>query len=174
MSESKPGTEPTVKEWPGVKMKFIIHKADGTPCNPGAVYFVLRFDYEQSDSNFARASRTAGRVFARTVANSHPELARDIEAVLDQTEWRPPCGCREAACPHEPMFDQVWRYGEDDGLVPRAAVEVQKEKDAKKNPYDIQCPRCDSQISKHCVDPLGGGIEYPHSERWRAVIRAKE
>lgn len=119
----------TVEENPGIKMKFVIHKADGTPCDPDATYFVLRLDREQSDSGFGWASRKAMEVFARGIENDHPALAEDIEACLRQLYYYP-CGCREAVCEHTPMFDRVWRYGEDDGLVPRAAVQAQKEKDA--------------------------------------------
>lgn len=94
----------------GIRMKYIIHKADGSPCNPNACYFVLRLDSE-GDPDFVEACRLAMSVFADQIDPSIPALASDIRACLTELD-RPPCGCREAACPHESMFSSIWRYGE--------------------------------------------------------------
>ncbi len=96
----------------GIKMKFHIRKADGSPISPEACYFVLRLDGEVSDENFMHASRRAMRVFAENIRDSIPALAEDIDACLDELE-RPPCGCREASCPHGPWISKVWRYGDE-------------------------------------------------------------
>ncbi len=95
----------------GIHMKFLLHKSDGSPCNPEACYFVLRLDNEGKDPEFAKASRRAAREFADAISLTLPALAEDIDACVSELE-RPPCGCREAACPHEPLFSRVWRYGE--------------------------------------------------------------
>ena len=95
----------------GIRMKFMLKKINVEPCDPMACYFVLRFDGEQSNEDYMHASRAAGRAFANVIREKMPSLANDIDLCLDELE-RWPCGCREAACPHEPLFSSVWRYGD--------------------------------------------------------------
>lgn len=87
----------------GVFGKYRIEKADGSAIDSEACYFVLRLDSDP-------AARAAMRTYARECGNA--KLADGIVACLDEIET-PPCGCREAACPHERMFSSVWRYGDE-------------------------------------------------------------
>ena len=86
----------------GAFMKYKISKADGSPVDPDACYFVLRLDTDD-------AARYAMRAYAEEIDND--DLANDILLCVDELE-RQPCGCREAMCPHEPMYgSKVWRHG---------------------------------------------------------------
>lgn len=87
----------------GVFGKYIIKKADGSQLAPEACYFVLRLDTDY-------AARRAMGQYARSVRKTNEDLANDIEQCIDELE-RPSCGCREAMCPHEPLFSAVWRVG---------------------------------------------------------------
>ena len=92
-----------MKDKRGVFMKYRITKADGGRVDPEACYFVLRLDKDP-------AARKAMVEYAEHCGNQ--TLYADIYACIDELE-RPPCNCREAACPHEPyMGSRVWRYGE--------------------------------------------------------------
>lgn len=95
---------------PGIYMKYIVHKSDGSECDPEACYFVLRLDTQP-------AARKAMRVYAEKIRGELPQLADDIEACCDEldAEHRTACNCREAQCPHTPMLplrSAVWRYGD--------------------------------------------------------------
>lgn len=85
----------------GVCGKYIIEKADGSPVDPEATYFVLRLDVDP-------AARAAMWAYAEATGNE--KLAGDITACLNELE-EPPCGCREADCPHARVFSSVWRHG---------------------------------------------------------------
>ena len=88
----------------GVYGKYRIEKANGDAVDPEACYFVLRLDTDA-------AARKAAAIYAEHCGNA--ELTDDIYRCINRLE-RPDCGCREANCPHEPMFDPVWRYGNTD------------------------------------------------------------
>ena len=94
------------KQKRGVYGKYVIEKADGSPVDPEACYFVLRLDTDP-------AARKAAAQYARSVRRKNAVFADDIERCLNELE-RPPCGCREAICSHTPMFSDVWRHGESD------------------------------------------------------------
>lgn len=85
----------------GIYGKYIIKKTDGSDIDPNACYFVLRLD---SDA----AAQDAARTYAEQTDNE--ELANDILMCLEELH-RPSCGCREASCPHEPLFSKVWTHG---------------------------------------------------------------
>lgn len=88
----------------GVYMKYQIHKADGSPCDPDATYFVLRLDKDP-------AARAAMLVYAEETDNE--ELANDILGCLE--DLAPPhCNCREANCSHARSLGlcRVWQYGQ--------------------------------------------------------------
>lgn len=89
----------------GIYGKYIIRKADGSDVDPEACYFVLRLDTDE-------AARKAARQYARSVRRKNSELADQIECCVEELEQLP-CGCREAMCPHERTFSDVWRHGGD-------------------------------------------------------------
>lgn len=90
----------------GVYGKYVITRRDNRKIDPDACLFVLRLDTDP-------AARKAMRQYARSCRRTNAALANDIERCLNELE-APPCGCREAICPHTPMFSQVWRYGESE------------------------------------------------------------
>jgi hypothetical protein len=59
----------------GLYGKYRIEKTDGTPTDPGAVYFTLRLDTD-------RHARAAIRAYMESCRGEAPELARDLERVL--------------------------------------------------------------------------------------------
>lgn len=91
----------------GIKMKYILTKADGSNVDSHACYFVLRLDTD-------KAARKAMRVYAAKCDNQ--SLQEDIIACLDWLDRPPPCTCggrdRHNWCPfHDPFLgNPVWRY----------------------------------------------------------------
>lgn len=95
----------------GIRMKYKVQKADDTPVDPEACYFVLRLDKDP-------AARSAMRTYAEHCDNT--ELAEDITRCLDWLDAPPPCICgggRDAGihCPfhdgHGVRGHPVWRHG---------------------------------------------------------------
>lgn len=62
--------------------KYHIEKADGSPCDPNAKYFVLRFDKDP----YARIALSA---YAKAIQVVDPEFAEDIGRILKETEVNP-------------------------------------------------------------------------------------
>jgi len=56
----------------GLYIKYHVEKADGTPVDPEAVYFVLRIDTD-------RDARSALWFYAERIAETAPELADDLK-----------------------------------------------------------------------------------------------
>ena len=63
----------------GYYEKYHITKRDGTPMDPNAKYFVLRFD---KDDVHGEASREALKAYAKKVEDAYPQLALDIYEIL--------------------------------------------------------------------------------------------
>lgn len=61
----------------GLYSKYIIEKADGSPVDPDAYYFVLRLDAD-------RAARHAARTYARDIESTNPGLAADLRAQCER------------------------------------------------------------------------------------------
>jgi hypothetical protein len=59
----------------GYYLKYKIEKADGTPLDPNAKYFVLRHDNSP-------AARVALAIYANEVKQEYPELAKDLWDIL--------------------------------------------------------------------------------------------
>lgn len=88
----------------GVYQKYKITKADGSPVDPEATYFVLRLDTDP-------AARAAARRYVDAVAADNDQLAGDILRCVDALEDGP-CGCRTAdECWHD-FGSGVWRAGQ--------------------------------------------------------------
>lgn len=60
----------------GVYGKYILKKANGADVDPGAVYFTLRLDTDVH-------ARAAIRAYIESCRAELPELARDLERVLE-------------------------------------------------------------------------------------------
>lgn len=82
----------------GWKHKYNIQKADGSPVDPKAKYFVLRYDARGDP-----VARAAMRAYAVNVQSVNPRLAKDIleRVVKEQKKVCPQCG----------GFKTVNRYG---------------------------------------------------------------
>ena len=88
------------------------------------------------------------------------EEREHIRAIAD--EWCQVCG-----------EDWPCRGSIDDEI--RAAVEVETERCAKKNPAAVPCPKnnCPADIGEPCEDERSGLFVPCHPERWQAAIRAR-
>jgi hypothetical protein len=65
----------------GLIKKYRIQKADGTPTDPKAEYFVLRLDYHrgtETDAAHVEACRAAIAEYARAIRPVLPKLAEDL------------------------------------------------------------------------------------------------
>jgi hypothetical protein len=85
----------------GVYGKYVLSKADGTPLDPEACYFVLRLDKD-------KAARMAAMEYARHCDNR--QLAVDLTACV--AELSAPCTCRgvdDGCARHPRTFSAVWR-----------------------------------------------------------------
>ena len=61
----------------GLHQRYIVHKADGSPVDPMATYFVLRLDPQGRDGLHVSACRAAARAYADAVQDgSSPHLAK--------------------------------------------------------------------------------------------------
>ena len=60
-----------MKDKKGLYLKYHIEKADGSPIDPNAEYFVLRIDKDP-------AARFAIRAYARFINNENPKFADDL------------------------------------------------------------------------------------------------
>lgn len=73
---------PTMLEPPrGLYGKYNVSKADGSPRDPNARYFVLRYD---KDDAHGEACRAALATYAKHIKSTLPELAADLEKILKE------------------------------------------------------------------------------------------
>ena len=97
----------------GIYGKYKLEKADGSPVDPDACYFVLRLDTDE-------AARAAMRVYASKCGN---EKLRD--SITECVEWLddpPGCTCgggrdMDVTCPFHDggmLGHPVWRHGGDE------------------------------------------------------------
>ena len=63
----------------GLYGKYIVQKADGSPTDPGAEYFVLRLDTD-------RIARAAARFYAVQIRHENPTLAQDLQRQCNEIE----------------------------------------------------------------------------------------
>ena len=70
----------------GLILKYRITKADGTPVNPKAKYFVLRYDANMKDKEFLKASCKALQNFCIDIVNQNPILGKELWCdIADET-----------------------------------------------------------------------------------------
>lgn len=79
---------PTKAENPGgLHQRYVVTRADGTPPDPRARYFVLRLDNAGSDANHIAACRAAARAYAAHVqASEVTHLQGVANGLLDLVE----------------------------------------------------------------------------------------
>jgi len=78
--------KPTVEDKrDGLKSKYQIRHADGTPCDENAVYFVLRLDFHNGcDPDHIKACRCAARTYAGQIIDHLPALSADLLKILNK------------------------------------------------------------------------------------------
>lgn len=77
---------PTKEENPdGLHGRYVISKADGSPVDPDAVYFVLRLDSGGSDHKHVAACRAALEAYGDKLDELEhlPELKSDVYQLID-------------------------------------------------------------------------------------------
>jgi hypothetical protein len=74
--EYRDRTEPP----PGLYGRYVVHKADGTPTDPRAVYFVLRLDSHGHDAGHIEACRKAAYTWCE---NAPPHLRQVADDLLN-------------------------------------------------------------------------------------------
>jgi hypothetical protein len=98
---------PSATENPtGLHRRYNVTKADGTPTDPNALYFVLRIDNKGDDAGHIRACRAALRAYAQWLplqpepGCAGEDLSDSVEDFLDELEKSQPLPGRFAAlCP---------------------------------------------------------------------------
>jgi hypothetical protein len=65
----------------GLYGKYRIEKTDGSAVDPKAVYFTLRLDTD-------RHARRAIQAYVESCREEQPELARDLEKLIEKLELR--------------------------------------------------------------------------------------
>ena len=66
----------------GLKLKYVMTKADGRPVDPNGMYFVLKLNSD--DPAHAHACQEAVLVYANLIEEHIPELARDLRTSVKQ------------------------------------------------------------------------------------------
>lgn len=88
LPQPDPGND--VPSTSGLKQKYIIQKVDGSPVEPLARYFVLRYD---EPYNWGSACRDTLRAFADRIEFFLPELAKDLRSEMLRYELPNDAAC---------------------------------------------------------------------------------
>lgn len=75
--------------------KYIIRKSDGSPTDPDARFFVLRYDENQDDKKHMEACRKALLTYANEIEDHLPLLAWDLRKLFNIDRWTRVKGERE-------------------------------------------------------------------------------
>jgi hypothetical protein len=67
----------------GLHRRYNVTKADGSPTDPKAVYFVLRLDWGGSDHGHIAACREAARAYFRAAPPHLKQMAVELAALVD-------------------------------------------------------------------------------------------
>jgi hypothetical protein len=62
----------------GLYRKYAITKANGSPCDPNAKYFVLRLDWNGSDKDHIEACRIAARAYVKNAPKRLQKVASEL------------------------------------------------------------------------------------------------
>lgn len=68
----------------GFHRRYNITKADGTPCDPRAVYLVLRLDNYGDDKEHIEACRLAAKKYVQEAPPHMRQMAKELAAMLDR------------------------------------------------------------------------------------------
>lgn len=79
----KGGWLPTPEENPnGLHGRYKVTKADGSPCDPKAIYFVLRIDGNGSDLEHIAACRLAAMKYVQNAPDHLQQMANELQSLL--------------------------------------------------------------------------------------------
>lgn len=75
----------------GLHRRYIVSRADGSPVDPSAVYFVLRLDSGGSDATHIAACRAAARAYWEFIRLNDPHgslgfLGADLQMMVEAME----------------------------------------------------------------------------------------
>lgn len=70
----------------GLHSRYSIRKADGTECDPRAVYFVLRLDGFGSDLGHIAACRAAAKAYAEAAPEYLSQMAAELKRLVEYFE----------------------------------------------------------------------------------------
>ncbi len=78
---------PTAEENPnGLHGRYVVTKADGSPCDPNAIYFVLRLDGGGDDIEHIAACRKAARTYAAEAPGRLSKMTHELRQLLDHLD----------------------------------------------------------------------------------------
>ncbi len=66
----------------GFHARYRVTKADGTPCDPGAIYFVMRLDNNGSDLKHIKACRAGIIKYCDEMDGHLPQLCDELRALI--------------------------------------------------------------------------------------------
>lgn len=72
----------------GLHGRYIVSKASGEPCDPRAVYFVLRLDDHGNDPDHIAACRSAAREYAANAPAHLKQMADELRELVELMEKR--------------------------------------------------------------------------------------
>jgi hypothetical protein len=72
----------------GLHHRYNVTKADGSPRDPNAAYFVLRLDSGGSDPAHIKACRAAAREYARCAPGHLRQMADELENYVENQDRR--------------------------------------------------------------------------------------
>ncbi len=71
----------------GLHRRYNVTKADGSPVDPRAIYFVLRLDQYGDDQEHTKACRQAARVYAHNAPMNLAKMSIELKALVNQIEF---------------------------------------------------------------------------------------
>lgn len=76
----------------GLHRRYEVRKADGSPVDPNAVYFVLRLDSDGTDPDHIQACRVAALAYSDQFPVGHRlrRLADELRELVEEIEAREP------------------------------------------------------------------------------------
>jgi len=165
---------PTQEENPtGLHQRYVVQKADGTPTDRNAVYFVLRLDGGGSDPEHIHACRKAAFTYA-AAARHIPhlaELALDLEAMLSA------CHDEDEAVAAgyvrlKPNFYRHVVCKACDGERSLGVFFMEKDRAFKNGKFESVCSNCGKNAGNEVKDYPYGGELWP----WKTMedIRLKK
>lgn len=78
---------PSAEENPhGLHRRYVVTKADGSPCDPNAIYLVLRLDSGGKDQEHIAACRVSARKYADEAPGRLSKMTHELRRLLDRLE----------------------------------------------------------------------------------------